>query len=154
MKKISRIVGVTLLEVMLVLAVAAMIIVMSVRYYQTSTYNQQTNTALSAIQAITASADSLAQGTGSYTTVVSQTNIANLLPSSMVNGTTINSPWGGTITIGAGSGQTYTVSFTSTPKTICTALSTRLSANSKFTSVTTSCSDTTQTFGYTYNNAN
>ncbi|HTM63933.1 MAG TPA: type 4 pilus major pilin [Gammaproteobacteria bacterium] len=152
MKNVSKMVGVTLLEVMLVLAVAAMIIVMSVRYYQTATYNQQTNTALQTIQAITAAADSLAQGSGTYDSVT-QANIANLMPSNMVSGGNINSPWGGTITVGAGSGQTYSVTFTNTPQNICTALSSRLQPNSKFTSVTSTCTASTQDFTYTYDNS-
>jgi type II secretory pathway component PulJ len=47
MKKQARsILGVTLLEIMLVLAVAAMIIIMSVRYYESANSSQQANATL------------------------------------------------------------------------------------------------------------
>ena len=63
--------GVTLLEVLLVLAIAAMIIVMSIRYYQSASTSQQVNMTMEEIQAITAAADNLAIGSGSYQTGIS-----------------------------------------------------------------------------------
>ena len=44
--------GATLLEVMLVLAVAAMVIVMSIRYYKNAQNSQNVNAILAQIQAI------------------------------------------------------------------------------------------------------
>lgn len=67
MKSLSRSAGVTLLEIMLVLAIAAMIIVMSVRYYQSASSSQQATAAFAQVQAITAAADTLAQMSGDYT---------------------------------------------------------------------------------------
>ena len=58
--------GVTLLEIMLVLAIAAMIIVMSVRYYQSTTNAQQANAFVAQMQAIAAAMDQLAESTHSY----------------------------------------------------------------------------------------
>jgi len=43
MMKSRRMSGVTLLEIMLVLAVAAMVIVMSIRYYRNATNSQNSN---------------------------------------------------------------------------------------------------------------
>ena len=62
MKKFVKTAGVTLLEVMLVLAIAAMIIVMSVRYYQSTNAANQANTVVQQITSIVAAADSLSVG--------------------------------------------------------------------------------------------
>lgn len=144
MKKLSRMAGVTLLEVMLVLAVAAMIIVMSIRYYQTATTNQQVNGALQMIQAISANADALAQGTGSYAGAVTTTAVQNLMPNN-----SMTAPWGGTATISGAAATQYTVNITSTPAAVCRQVMPRLAANAKIT-VTSACGSGAATFTYTY----
>src|SRR5260221_6708582 len=94
MKKFAKsMLGVTLLEIMLVLAVAAMIIVMSVRYYQSATASQSTNNMLEEMQAITAAADGLAQGTGTYSAATG----SNVRP--LMQNNSLATPWGTTITI-------------------------------------------------------
>src|SRR5690348_8673772 len=109
MKRLSSLLGVTLLEIMLVLAIAAMVIVMSVRYYQSASSSQQTNAVLSQIQAITAAADSLAQGTGTYSAATTS-NITALMPA---NG--MVPPWGGpSITVSAAT-SSYTASIPGMP---------------------------------------
>lgn len=143
MKRISRMAGVTLLEIMLVLAIAAMVIVMSVRYYQSASMSQQANATLAQIQAITAAADSLAQGTGTYS-AASTSNIAALMPA---NG--LMPAWGGTgITVSSGTG-TYSASIPGTPVGVCTALIARLKANKHYT-VPASCGSSATAFSYTY----
>lgn len=147
MKRISRMLGVTLLEIMLVLAIAAMVIVMSVRYYQSASTAQQTNATLSQIQAITAAADSLAQGTGTYSAATSA-NIAALMPA---NG--MVPAWGsGAITISPSTaGNTYDVKITQVPNGVCIGVKARLSANGHFSKVTcTSTSTKTGDLSYTY----
>lgn len=125
--------GVTLLEIMLVLAVAAMIIVMSVRYYQSANASSQANQVLQKIQAITASADSLAQGTGTYTDV-DDTKIKALL--SNVGGLTV--PWG-PASIGVAGGTTsYTVTIPGPPEAVCGLIWGRLQGDTHF-KVTTAC---------------
>ena len=59
--------GVTLLEIMLVLAIAAIIIVMSVRYYQSTTNAQQAHAFIAQMQAIQAALDQTAEATHTYT---------------------------------------------------------------------------------------
>ena len=87
----SRQQGVTLLEIMLVLAIAAIIIVLSVRYYQTTTTAQQANAFLAQLQAIQTAVDQLAESTHSYENIRKQ-DIAQLL------GNNWNiTPWGGRI---------------------------------------------------------
>jgi len=142
--------GVTLLEIMLVLAVAAMIILMSVRYYQSATSNQQANSALQQIQGITASADTLAQSSGSYAAAnVSTTTLAPLLPGGAANAFT--TPWGTTITIGAITGSSYTVTLPATPAAVCTILTSRLRQNVHFSNVQpATCPATAGNVSYVY----
>src|SRR5438128_3196775 len=97
MKKFkSSVLGVTLLEIMLVLAIAAMIIVMSIRYYQSAGSSNQANAVLQQIQAITAMADNLAQTNGSYSSVSNGT-LDPLLP-----GNSFTAPSSGKMTITGG----------------------------------------------------
>jgi len=141
--------GVTLLEIMLVLAIAAMVIVMSVRYYQSASANQQANGALQMIQAITAAADSLSQGSGSYSTGgVSTSTIQQLMPQN-----SMTAPWGGAITIGSVSGNSYSVSVASVPEQVCLLIKSRLTGNSKYTGLSSNGCTSVSTFSYTYNNA-
>ena len=141
--------GVTLLEVMLVLAVAAMIILMSVRYYQSVNANQAANTALQQIEGITAAADTLSQGSGSYATGgVSSTTIANLLPGGATSGLT--TPWGTTITISGATASTYAVALPSTPVNVCPLLRTKLTQDNHFTNVANCNAAAVTNFTYTY----
>jgi type II secretory pathway pseudopilin PulG len=150
MKKVMKsVLGVTLLEVMLVLAVAAMIIVMSVRYYQSATANQQANSALQITQGITAAADGLAQATGSYVTGgVATATVAGLMPG---GGVTITAPWGGLVTLGGVTASTYVVTFGSTPVQVCSILKSRLVGNPKYTLVSANACTAVANFTYTYN---
>ncbi len=128
MNKFTKMLGVTLLEIMLVLAIAAMVIVMSVRYYQTASAGQQANSMLQMIQAIASSADGLAQGTGSYSGQVNSAAIAPLMPSR-----SLTTPWGGTVTFGTADASTYTVTFTAVPAAVCAQVKSRLKGNPKYT---------------------
>ncbi|OGT58651.1 MAG: hypothetical protein A3F14_01980 [Gammaproteobacteria bacterium RIFCSPHIGHO2_12_FULL_43_28] len=130
-KHLRSMVGVTLLEIMLVLAIAAMVIVMSVRYYQSATSSQQANGVLAQIQAITAAADSLAQASGSYATGgVATATVQNLVPQN-----SMTAPWGGAITVTNATASTYDVSVATTPAAVCPLITSRLGANNHFTTV-------------------
>jgi type II secretory pathway pseudopilin PulG len=146
MKKYAKsMLGVTLLEIMLVLAIAAMIIVMSIRYYQSATSSQQANQALAQIQAISAAADNLAQGTGSYASGgVDTASVSQLVPAG-----SMTAPWGGAITVSGASASTYTVNIGATPGAVCPLLASRLTANNHFTNVS-SCTGAASGFSYTY----
>ena len=143
MKKFSRMIGVTLLEVMLVLAVAAMIIVMSIRYYQSATANQQVNGTLSLLQGIQAGMDSLAGGVRGYDQLTLPGDLVKVMP-----GDEIRTPWGTEVTVTAGSATTYTVTLPSMGGTICDMVSVRLAQDSKWTVPT--CSTATQNYQFTY----
>jgi type II secretory pathway pseudopilin PulG len=141
--------GVTLLEIMLVLAIAAMVIVMSIRYYQSATSSQQANSALAQIQSITAAADSIAQGAGGYTTsTISASNISPLLPK---NG--LVTPWNGGVAFSNITATKYTVTLSNTPAAVCPILKTKLAVNSHYDVTATTCTGGIVAFAYTYSSS-
>jgi type II secretory pathway pseudopilin PulG len=145
MKRHSKAIhGVTLLEIMLVLAIAAMVIVMSVRYYQTATIQEQINTTLEQVQAIAVAADSNAQTSGSYSTLSNTTSgFTALLPNNW-NKTT----WAGTISV-TGTTSGYTLAIAQFPKSACPGFYARITSNSHYTAST--CGST-GTLTITYSN--
>lgn len=140
----SSILGVTLLEIMLVLAIAAMVIVMSVRYYQSAQLSSAANATMGIVQSITAAADSMAQGTGSYASATS----ANI--KAIAGSGALNLPWGGSAAI-TGAAASYSVSMAGMPTGVCTILKSKLSVNAHYTATGNTCPATgTMTFTYTY----
>lgn len=130
MKKPFRaLLGVTLLEIMLVLAIAAMVIVMSIRYYQSASNNQKVANALNIITAIVAAGESVLTAQGSLTNASSQ--IAAYLP----NSTLPDSPWGGAISISGAGTSSYTINFP-VGSTSCASLKALATQNAKMTSST------------------
>src|SRR3990167_6074817 len=71
-RRFGSMIGVTLLEILLVLGIAAVIIVMSLRYYSGASSTSQANTYLQQLQAIAAAIESVSMtsGTAASTTTV------------------------------------------------------------------------------------
>lgn len=137
--------GVTLLEIMLVLAIASMVIVMSIRYYNSATASQNANAVMEQIQAIAAASDSLAQGSGGYSAAgLNNSVLAPLLPT---NG--LVTPWNQTLTVASSGPTTYTVSIPATPASVCAILTTKLKLNPRFTVTSGACVQGNP-FTYTY----
>jgi type II secretory pathway pseudopilin PulG len=143
MKRLRHIAGVTLLEIMLVLAIAAMIIVMSIRYYQSATAGAQTNAVLSQIQGIIAASDQLAQATGTYTGI-DDTKLKPLLPNN-----TFNTPWGTTMTY-TGSASSFVISVPGVPAGVCPLLKARLELNNHIKATTGTCGNAPVDMSFTY----
>jgi type II secretory pathway pseudopilin PulG len=137
-RTLKSIAGVTLLEIMLVLAIASMVILMSVRYYKAATQSQSATAMLATIQAITGAADSLA-GSGQGYVSVTTANVLSVLGSASA----LNTPFGN-FTITGTSGLTgYSVAFpANTPAGIPAIISSQLASNPKFVVTST---------GFTYN---
>lgn len=129
--------GVTLLEIMLVLAIAGMIIVMSVRYYQSATTSSQANDMLQRIQAIIAAEESIAQASGSY--VASTDDSLQGILGGAKNGLT--TPWGTAINVTA-TATSFTVALTGVPSGVCGLLLPRVKANSRVQASSTCASGT------------
>jgi type II secretory pathway pseudopilin PulG len=143
-RSIKSILGVTLLEIMLVLAIAAMIIVMSVRYYQTASTAEDVNAALEQIQAISVGIDSLVQGAGTYASAIG-TNSSGL--NSILPANWWITPWGATMTVTAtASGYTITIGNMPTAE-ICKLFSAKLKSNSRY-SVPTCTAGSALAIGY------
>ena len=66
-KTVKSMLGVTLLEIMLVLAIAALVIVMSIRFYQSAADSNKVNAGLNTIQGVVAAAESSITATGDAT---------------------------------------------------------------------------------------
>lgn len=139
-------IGVTLLEILLVLAIAAMIIVMSIRYYQNASQSQQANMAMEEIQAIAAAADNLAIGSGSYATQLSTATLTTIVGSA-----NMITPTGAAVVISGIGVSSYNITMPlSLP--VCMSVATKISANSKIGN-TANCT-ATGVLTYTYNNSN
>ena len=130
-KTIKSIIGVTLLEIMLVLAVASLIIIMSIRYYQSAQTSAAVQDLQNALASMIATADNIGLSSGTYTGLTQQTLVANL-PASMISSAsagTIKSPWGDIGLVigvtGTPPGSAYTATYTMpgpTPAAACFSL--------------------------------
>jgi len=134
--------GVTLLEIMLVLAIAGMIIVMSVRYYQSASASNQANTALQQIQGILAGEESVLQSQGAYE---DETGVALL---ALLPKNPFLLPWGTTIGITITT-NTIQMTLPSVPVSVCATLDGRLRSNTRISS-TSICSAKAGDMVYTY----
>lgn len=128
MKRLSRMLGVTLLEIMLVLAIAAFIVVMSIRFYQSATTSAYAQDLQNAVATAMSTADSIGLSQGNYQGVTTAVVMSNL-PKSITGGSTdgtINSPWGPlkfTITPGGTNNNNYGGSVgAGLPSSVCTQL--------------------------------
>lgn len=150
MKRLAKSVfGVTLLEVMLVLAIAAMIIVMSIRYYQTASSNQQANSFLAQSQAIVTAAEQMAQSTGSYANAVSGSPISTANLAALLPDNAFVAPWGGAISFGTVAASSFTVTTASMPASVCPLVRAKLAANNHYTTLS-ACGTTAAAFSFTY----
>lgn len=137
--------GVTLLETMLLLAIVGLLVVLSVRYYQSSSATQKANQVVQQVQSVVSSVDSVTVGKGTYSGI-NNSSILTLLPSS---GLTLQ--WGGSITVTGSSTTVYTISISSVPKEVCPLVTAKLLRDSHLGSVAPTCNSTTPTnLNYTY----
>jgi len=115
---LKSVLGVTLLEIMLVLAIAAMVIVMSLRYYQSAVTNQKVITTMNNVTAIVAVGEGYLATNGTFTGITS-TNIAPYMP----GGTMPTSGWGGAMSIASGATDTtYSINIPNIPPGVCAHL--------------------------------
>jgi Tfp pilus assembly protein FimT len=143
-RTIKSIAGVTLLEIMLVLGIAAMIIVMSVRYYTTANNSQQVNSVIEQLTSIAAAASGYAQSSGSMTSATSA-NLGSLLPANWNK-----TPWGTPITVVPTAGS-IGITVTSVPGVMCGSINQKMLTNTHFaqsTACSTGTTATSMTFTY------
>ncbi len=131
--------GVTLLEIMLVLAVAAMVIVMSIRYYKNASESQNVNSLMQTLQGIMAAADSYAATSGQGYTGLTTSTITGFAGTSAMS-----NPFGAALTMGTATATTYIVNLSNIPSTACQVLIARMATNSKIV-VNSGCTTMTYT---------
>lgn len=139
--------GITLLEVMLVMVIASMIIMMSVRYYQSAVTSEQAQSIMGQITMITASADLLAQSTNKYTRNVS---IAALMPLLPGGANAFTTAWGAPIEFGQVRADSYVVHIFGMPAAVCILVKSRLQMNNHYTNLSTCSPLSSGEFSYTY----
>ena len=134
-KSYQAMLGVTLLEIMLVLAIAALVIIMSIRFYQSASTSNKVNAGMSTINTIVGGAENYFNVKGSYTGVSS--GVKNYFPGAAMPA----SPWGGASTVADISATSYSISLnvptgTGTPSNPgsdpCSQLGALILQNAKF----------------------
>ncbi len=130
--------GVTLLEIMLVMAIAAMVIVMSIRYYQQAASNQRVAAYADMLTGFIGAAESYIQAGGTFSGLTG----ASLAPYLPGNAAPTASPWGSTIAIAGGTSNFTATLSAAPPANDCTKLTKLLSGNASVT-FNASCSVTT-----------
>lgn len=126
--------GIGLLELMLSLAIIAILLIMATRYYQSASENNKRNQAVDMFSAVNGAVqtwkiDQLAPSTGGSSTTFSINTLVSegYLPPSYGKGTGV-APWGGDISIISPSGGVYQISMGSIPKDSCPAVCNRISS--------------------------
>lgn len=124
--------GIGLLELMLSLAIIAILLIMATRYYQSASENNKRNQAVDMFSAVNGAVQSwkLDQTAGiALTTAPSIDTLvkSGYLPPSYGTGTGV-APWGGTIATGAISSGAYTITMDNIPGGSCEAACNRVSS--------------------------
>lgn len=108
--------GIGLLELMLSLAIIAILLVMATRYFTSARQGQQVASAVSIVNAITAAASNYTSTQGGGSAPSSIGKIDSYLPQ---GGTT--SPWGGAITV-SGTATSFAILIPNVPSDACTLI--------------------------------
>lgn len=115
--------GIGLLELMLSLAIIAILLVMATRYFASARQGQEVASAISLIQAVSAASQSYFVANGNAFTGLSASALKtqNYLPAN----TNLVNPWGGTVTVAGGDSSNptaVTITLTNVPGAACTQL--------------------------------
>jgi type II secretory pathway pseudopilin PulG len=147
-KSFKTMFGVTLLEIMLVLAIAGIIIAMSVRYYQQAATNQKVTAGMSAVTAVVAAVEQWKLKGLALTSTNLNSNNKTLDPY-FPDGMPV-SPWTNNPLTYAGTGSAYTVSIDTTDSGACKILAEQLATQPGYTTNPSACGTTaTVTVGST-----
>jgi prepilin-type N-terminal cleavage/methylation domain-containing protein len=115
--------GFSLLELLLVVAVGAVLLLSGLAVYQNVTNNTKINDGTRLLNVLKQETQRLFQGEGVYT-AQNLTPIlinADVVPSSNVRGTEISHPFNGTVTVTGATG-TFTIQYAGIPKAACVKL--------------------------------
>ena len=126
--------GIGLLELMLSLAIIAVLLVMATRYYKTAHTGQQVNDAVGMIEAIRGASAQWEAGRPTYTGIdMAKLDQYGLIPKDVAGNSSPagsgTNPWGGDVSVRAASGGAQIdISLTNVPKDACHNLISRLRA--------------------------
>jgi prepilin-type N-terminal cleavage/methylation domain-containing protein len=123
MKLMKKKHGFSLLELLLVVAVGAVLLLAGLAVYRNVTQNANVNEAMRLLNVIKQETQRLFQGEGEYGTadLNSLLQNANVIPSSALNGTEIRHPFNDTVTV-TGVDDTFTILFRNVPRAACISL--------------------------------
>lgn len=124
-KNIKSFRGLTLMEALLFLGLAAIVIVGAFALYNNASSTTKMNQAKTHLQTYIGGVKSLYSSQNSYATVTTALVVnAGIAPSEAVDGTTLISPWGTNTTVLGNSGnpREFRVTFEDVPRDACTAL--------------------------------
>ncbi len=138
----TRNVGVTLFEIMLVLAVSVSIIVMSIRYYGSTVASHQANATMEQIMVISATVDRVKSSGASYQNILGA--LQNMLPPN-----SLTTAWNTQVSFEDIRANSYAVVLSGMPASVCSQVSNELNANGHF-HVTSACERQATDFKYTY----
>lgn len=116
--------GLTLIEALLFLGIAAIVIVGAVLFYNNASGSARTNDALTQVNAFATGVKGLYSGTARYGAngddLVDAVINSGVAPRNTVNGTTLVNPWGGAtlITVG-GAGAHFAITMNAVPQDAC-----------------------------------
>ncbi len=144
--------GIGLLELMLSLAIIAVLIIMATRYYQSTRQSQLVSEGVGQVNAIVAAVGNWRVGVSGYTASGSGGSLSystlfkqGYLPQVWGTDSSTASPWGGALEVAGASTTSYTISYSSLPSYACYAMEQRLSNTE---SITPSCGGTSLTITY------
>lgn len=114
--------GFTLLEILLVIGIAAVIAIAAFMAWPAVQSSQRANAEQS--RAMTIAAGVKQAYNGRYSGVSNENVIrAKIPPSDMINGTALNSSWGGTVTVAPAATNTkFTITYDTVPENVCLKL--------------------------------
>lgn len=142
--------GIGLLELMLSLAIIAILLIMATRYYQSASTNQKINQAVDMFAAVKSGVRNYYLSTKTFPTGVQTLVQSGYLPTSYLDGdkstatTTANvNPWSGSLAIAAGTGDIFTVVMAGIPNGMCSQLTGRLQATLSSVNGESAAPDTT-----------
>lgn len=111
--------GLTLIEALLFLGIAAVVIVGAVAFYNNASNTTKLNAAKTQVQSIGAGIQSLYASQSTYTSVDTALVVnAGIAPSNAVSGNSLRNPWSGD-TIVAGAARNFTVEMQGIPQDAC-----------------------------------
>ena len=152
----KRMLGIGLLELMLSLAIIAVLLIMATRYYSSASESQKIQAGVDMVNAVRAAVANYSSGQGIPTTppTVLELVQSGLLPASFGSTAALNgtaNPWGESIATAASSTSgAYEVTMTTPSSNICTAVQGKLAATAPQDSDVSCSSGSTVTATYYY----